>query len=177
MESVLKAKIDLVQFKLNRIKNLTRTPNSPIAQLQINSPLELPPEWTKQTNTCALVSVNRFSTEWTKIETRVSSTMPRVLIHKILRVQNIWLWNRYYRECMAIKTKNAGKLNEHLLFHGTRNTDPVEIYNGEYGFDMRFSRKGLWGRALYFAEDAEYSNAYAYSLGNKKHFFLAKVVS
>ena len=40
------------------------------------------------------------------------------------------------------------------MFHGTAQTPPHMIYNGQEGFDMRFCNKGMWGIASYFAEQA-----------------------
>ena len=51
------------------------------------------------------------------------------------------------------------------LYHGTRETNPSLIYNSEEGFDMRYSREGLWGIAVYFAENSSYSNAYSFKSG------------
>ena len=34
---------------------------------------------------------------------------------------------------------------EKFLYHGTTITDPKQIYEGKEGFDMRFSKGGLWG--------------------------------
>ena len=31
------------------------------------------------------------------------------------------------------------------LYHGTRMTPPKNIYDGEEGFDMKYSNMGLWG--------------------------------
>ena len=33
------------------------------------------------------------------------------------------------------------------LFHGTGRTEPSVIYNGDIGFDMRYSDKGMWGES------------------------------
>ena len=38
-----------------------------------------------------------------------------------------------------------------MLFHGSRITSPELIFLSEEGFDIRFSKVGYWGRALYFA--------------------------
>lgn len=63
-----------------------------------------------------------------------------------------------------------------FLYHGTRDTDPMMIYNSEEGFDMRFSRPGMWGQAVYFAKNSRYSNNYAHLLpNNHKQMFYAKV--
>ena len=51
-----------------------------------------------------------------------------------------------------------------LLFHGTKNTKPEEIYLGEEGFDFRFSRPGFFGQGIYFAEDPAYSHTYNYQV-------------
>ena len=50
------------------------------------------------------------------------------------------------------------------LFHGTLNTDPMQIYNSEDGLDFRFSREGLMGQGTYFAEDPAYSHLYSYKI-------------
>jgi hypothetical protein len=38
------------------------------------------------------------------------------------------------------------------------------IYEGEVGFDTRFSKAGMWGIAIYFAKNAKYSNDYCHTL-------------
>ena len=50
------------------------------------------------------------------------------------------------------------------LYHGTRTTDPKQIYQAEEGFDTRFSNEGMWGIAAYFAANSMYSDYYAYTL-------------
>ena len=49
-----------------------------------------------------------------------------------------------------------------MLYHGTRVTDPKSIYEGEEGFDIRFSRAGMWGEAAYFAVNSSYSDIFSY---------------
>ena len=74
--------------------------------------------------------------------------------------------------------KNNGTINEKLLFHSTRETDPKLIFKGEVGFDMRFSKQGRWGFANYFAEDAEYSHQFAHETsGGMKQILLASVLT
>ena len=51
------------------------------------------------------------------------------------------------------------------LFHGSRDTAPNLIYETETGFDPRFSNSGMYGRGIYFADNANYSSAYAHSAG------------
>ena len=67
-------------------------------------------------------------------------------------------------------------MQEMQLYHGTRATDPLLIYDGEEGFDMRFSANGMWGQAVYFAVNSSYSNSYAFNAPNgSKQMFYAKV--
>lgn len=53
------------------------------------------------------------------------------------------------------------------------------IYDSEEGFDMRFSRDGMWGRANYFADKSIYSNKYAYKgegMITSRQMFMATVI-
>ena len=58
---------------------------------------------------------------------------------------------------------------EKAVWHGTAKSDPKLIYEDEQdGFDMTFSNSGMWGRGLYFAENASYSVGLRYS-GDYSH--------
>ncbi len=50
-----------------------------------------------------------------------------------------------------------------LLFHGSRKTNPKEIYSSEYGLDFRFSRDGMYGNGIYFSNNSDYSNDYRHN--------------
>jgi hypothetical protein len=70
------------------------------------------------------------------------------------------------------------KIVKHL-FHGTSATDPSLIYKSESGLDMRFSKPGMYGKGIYFAENSSYSDGYAYFKNNssgQKQMFLALVL-
>ena len=50
-----------------------------------------------------------------------------------------------------------------VLYHGTRKSNPVDIVTSEWGLDMRYANeKGHYGAGIYFADNASYSNRYAY---------------
>lgn len=66
---------------------------------------------------------------------------------------------------------------ERTLFHGTRQTNPKEIYEGDSSFDMRHSSDGLWGRGNYFAVNASLSDAYAHNVHGVKKLLLARVLT
>ena len=141
--------------------------------------IEIPKEWEPQTNNTAIKNVSISSPEWKHVAQLVKDTLPQVDVMKIERIQNRHLWDKYSFQARRMKEKNNGTINEKELFHGTRGTSPEKIYAGEEeGFDMRFSRSGMWGQGNYFAEKASYSDTYAYQYPNgTKQFFLAKVLT
>lgn len=115
--------------------------------------------------------------EYDRICDQFHLTLPNSTVIKIYRVQNKFLWKKY-RECSEdMKKLNDGILNEKLLFHGTRETPPEDIYKSYAGFDMRFSREGLWGRGNYFAENASYSDGFTHKNGAMKEMFAASVLT
>jgi len=145
------------------------------------SNVKFPPEWETSDNSpnVEIVEVKSTSQEWRRVSQLVLSTLPQVNVLKIERVQNRWLWEKYFLNCKRMKDKNKGVINEKELFHGTSGTSPDKVYaDEEEGFDMRFSRQGMWGQGNYFAEKAEYSDNYAYQ-GHRglKQLFLAKVLT
>ena len=89
--------------------------------------------------------------------------MPNATIMSIEQIQNHELWMKYSNTAQQIRDEPQN-CREKLLFHGTRDTDPKEIYKGDSSFDMRFSRQGHWGKGNYFAVNASYSDAYAHSV-------------
>ena len=50
------------------------------------------------------------------------------------------------------------------------------ILSSEEGFDKTFCSGGMWGKGLYFAENASYSNNYAFKGNNSLTFFLAEFI-
>ena len=89
--------------------------------------------------------------------------MPHIKLLKIELIMNKCIWKTYSSELENMTEKNNGiKPIEQYLFHGTSKTAPEMIYAQDEGFDVRFSSKGLWGEAIYFAKNASYSNCYSY---------------
>ena len=119
------------------------------------------------------------SDEYRKVETKFKESLPDFAIVSIKRVQNRWLWMRYSQAKTQLAKKNAGAVNEMELFHGAKETSSDYICASEEGFDMRFSRQGLWGQANYFAVKAFYSHHYAYTRkeNSTKEIILANVLT
>ena len=127
---------------------------------------------------CLVVDLEPNSTDYCQVELKFRESLPDFPILSIKRVQNCWLWVRYAQAKTQLQSKGA--VNEMELFHGSRTTPSDNICSSEEGFDMRFSRQGLWGQANYFAVKAYYSHHYAYLLNRKtctKEIILAKVLT
>ena len=122
-----------------------------------------PTEWEPQSDAIELMNVSKGSSEWNRILNRMQETLPTVRLSSIHRIQNEHLWEKYCQHKERMGRKGRERVNEKELFHGTSNTPPEDIYKSEEGFDMRFSRPGMWGQGNYFAESARYSaSGYSY---------------
>ncbi len=139
--------------------------------------LPTPSNWEPQSDKFALKEVARSSEEWKNVEQQFHKTLPGTRIVTIKRIQNKWLWDRYSFAKQRMSERNAGRVNEQMLFHGTRGTAPEKIYKSEQGFDFRFSSNGMWGTGTYFAVNASYSYNYSYSAGQYKEMLLASVLT
>ena len=93
----------------------------------------------------------------------LKQTIPNAKAKKVQILQNFHLWKAYQLECLKLYDKLKKKPETQLLWHGTRGTDPKLIYDGEVGFDIRFSAAGMWGIAIYFAKNASYSLGYSWT--------------
>ena len=138
--------------------------------------IEIPPEWQPQTQTSEVFPVARGSAEWNRVEQKFKATLASNII-QITRIQNTWVWENYSTHKKRMHIKNNGRVNEKELFHGTRGNDPKVIYEGEDGFDMRYSASGMWGQGNYFAVNASYSNSYAHTSFGYKEMFLVRVLT
>jgi hypothetical protein len=142
-----------------------------------------PKEWIQwQSITCHLYTINSSSDEYIRIEDSIKKTLPNAKINSIMRIQNLFHYRKYYLETLKILA-NCGLKYEDLdivekfLFHGTGNTPPNAIIPGGDGFDTRLSGDyNLWGPASYFAEDASYSDIFAYHAAGIRHLFVASVL-
>ena len=124
-----------------------------------------------------IVDLRATSSEFVNVSKKIKRTLPNVYILKVQRVQNKWLWDRYVQTKDRLHKKNAGKINELSLFHGSRVVPPEKICSSEEGFDTRFSQEGMWGQASYFATKASYSDTYAYFSNGVNEMILALVLT
>ena len=69
-------------------------------------------------------------------------------------------------------------LGEMLLFYGTRQNNPRRIYEDGTGFNInKFSQPGLWGRGIYFAVNASYSDESAFVNGTTCQLLAVNVLT
>ena len=138
---------------------------------------EFPVWWDNMSKTdfVKVIPLSSSSAECGKVCQEFQATMPDACVVKVQRVQNKELWSRYMQCMSRMQEKNA--VNEKFLFHGTRGEPAEKICRSEEGFDMRFSREGMWGQANYFAVKASYSHGFAHNGANGYEMILAKVLT
>ncbi|KAM8953558.1 protein mono-ADP-ribosyltransferase TIPARP [Pelodytes ibericus] len=120
-----------------------------------------------------------YRTVYTLFHKTVPETKFRIL--KIIRVQNLFLWEKYKRkkEFMARKMTGLDKImNERHLFHGTSQ----DVVDGicKHNFDPRVCGKHatMFGQGSYFARKASYSHNFSKRSTKGVHYmFLAKVLT
>ena len=115
------------------------------------------------------------SDEYERVSNQFLLTLPRAHILRVERVQNKHLWKRYC-DCSVRMSAYMSYVRDELLFHGTCGNNPEGIYRGTDSFDLRCSARGMWGRGVYFAVNASYSNSYAHHCGNNVQKMFAAFV-
>ena len=146
-----------------------------------SSTADIPQEWEPQTKACEIRIVPKGNREWNGVLDLMKKTIPLVQITKLERIQNQDLWEKFSLERKQMKKRNSGELNEKLLFHGSRKTDPHSIASSLKGIDFRYSSRArnlMWGTGAYFAVNASYSDNYAHSAeGGLKKLILVRVLT
>ena len=145
-------------------------------------PVSLPQGWTiPQSHTCQLFPVLPASQEYLDLEAKLHATLPNATITSIQRIQNLLVHQKYSAELLRITSECAKEDEdppqiEHLLFHGTKNLHPGTLICSQEGFDPRMAgSQNMWGPGAYFAEDASYSDMYAYRQGAERQLLVASV--
>jgi len=154
-----------IQWDLNekvlRIRGNRKTINNMRLEIQKLDEMDLedaiiPENWDPQVENLKEVDLSPQSLEFADVSKAFKITCSQYEIFKVIRIQNKKLWENYIFEKKRLKFK--GDCTEKMLFHGTRNNDPIKIYSGiEEGFDVRLANHGAVGKGIYFAEMASYS--------------------
>jgi O-acetyl-ADP-ribose deacetylase (regulator of RNase III) len=96
-------------------------------------------------------------------------------VTKIERVENPELYREYVtkRRLITAQLKEAGIADggrTELVVHGTRTTSPAAVCGDINGLSPNYCERGMYGRAVYLAENTAYSDVgYAHDLGNGLH--------
>ena len=128
---------------------------------------------------CQIFYVDPVSREFDKMKSQFQKSLPSAHVYHIQRIQNTLLWRKYMRKKRDLENdptlRNSG---EKMLFHGTSNTKPEQIYEGDSGFDMRYSCDGMWGRGNYFAVKSAHSLHYSHKTrGGYQQLLVARVLT
>ena len=152
-----------------------------IVSLCVAKSLAIPRQWKpKQASDVVTIPVPVKDEEWQELETLIWESLPSVKLAEVLRIQNLTLWRRYSFFRSLMSRKNQGQVNEKLLFHGTRHTDPQTIISSDKGFDFRYgSDDSFWGKGTYFAVKASYCDSrFVYKTKDgMKQVFVARVLT
>lgn len=96
------------------------------------------------------------------------TTFGKMANKKILKLEKIYnpcIFEKFTGELKRTFKKHPEK-NQwdmvKLLFHGSGQTPPMDIYDSEYGLDNRYAKDGLYGKGIYFADNIHYSDGYAH---------------
>lgn len=140
--------------------------------------IALPEEWEHQDTDLklCLLDISANEEEFAKIASLFWQSLPDLEIRTIERIQNRVLWKKYSTKSKSMHEDNI-PCRERILFHGTRQTSPKEIYEGDSSFDMRHSRDGSWGKGNYFAVNASLADGYAHRIHGVKKMLLARVLT
>ncbi|CAL1529282.1 unnamed protein product [Lymnaea stagnalis] len=120
----------------------------------------------------SLVSLN--GREGRAIISLFIQTSPDLWITKIIRLQNMKLWEKYVlKRKHMVEEIGVSNVNERVLFHGT-NEKNISLISEE-GFDMRVetANGALFGKGTYFSTTSKYSQIYS---GSSNKMFMVRVL-
>ncbi|KAI2510261.1 hypothetical protein MHU86_4139 [Fragilaria crotonensis] len=142
---------------------------------------ETPDTWS--TSTDILIEVLPEDEQYWSVAKKLRQSMDDAWISKVWRVQNkpLWTYYSFHKNRLAMNSIDDTEL---AVWHGTSSLEPSIIYSDTQDeFMMQFSRKGLWGRGIYFATKSSYSHSYSYKPDEKvtlysdeREMFLAKLL-
>ncbi|CAN0224148.1 unnamed protein product [Bubo scandiacus] len=143
--------------------------------------IELPVQWEDmEKERIKLVNLNPSCQEYLDVQDKFKKTCHSLVIEKIERIQNPFLWQTYQIKKTSLCTKNTNQSNEKLLFHGTAASSLSTINYS--GFNRGFAGKNaaVIGNGTYFAVDASYSAQDTYSvpdMNGRRYMYLARVLT
>ncbi|XP_059210657.1 protein mono-ADP-ribosyltransferase PARP14-like [Centropristis striata] len=145
-----------------------------------NTALELPPQWEPmQDEVFKKVELQPNSRDYKTVAQGFLKTA-KYNIHKIERVQNLYLWHAYTVCKQRISAKNGpAELGEKFLYHGTNATSCNLIEKDRFDRNYAGTHAAAYGKGVYFAVNAKYS-ADRYSQPDASHMkrlYVARVLT
>ncbi|KAJ4441515.1 hypothetical protein ANN_11371 [Periplaneta americana] len=121
-----------------------------------------------------LVELSEYSSEYEEVKSKIKETS-RILIKKVVRVQNPYLWGCYQLKKAECTLRAPSSVEEKKLFHATAQ-DNIESIT-EDNLDWRRSWRTKYGEGVSFSPYARYANTYCnLSCGTRRAFILARVL-
>ncbi|XP_032438307.1 protein mono-ADP-ribosyltransferase PARP14-like [Xiphophorus hellerii] len=162
--------------KSYEMKNVATEPDSVASPLS----LELPPQWEPMNGQqFKKVELDPKSTEYQNVADNFHKTTS-YNIHKIERVQNVFLWHAFNICRRRILSKNGeADLGEKFLYHGTSAKSCDTIERDRFDRSYAGQHAAVFGKGVYFAVNAKYS-ATKYSLADEsglKRLYMARVIT
>ena len=130
-----------------------------------------------------LSNLSSYDSEWKFVNTRFKATLFSNTVISIKRIENNELYSSYCEtlaRSVKLKIKNGKKsaeTYERFLWHGTGKTDPHEIIDRRVAcLSILYANEScMWGKGIYFAENASYSNTYSFKRDNSRFLLFCKV--
>lgn len=128
---------------------------------------------------CVLLPVNSVTGEYKSVLDHLRATIPSAKIARLDRIQNVLLWDYYCTRKDRMRKVNGKEPAERAVWHGTRSHAPSLVYEDKQdGFMMQYCESGMWGKGIYFAENASYSDSYAHrNTSRQKVLMLTKLLT
>ncbi|XP_042257467.1 protein mono-ADP-ribosyltransferase PARP14-like [Thunnus maccoyii] len=151
-----------------------------VKRSETESNFELPQHWEPMhEEVFKKVELQPNSTEYQNIVKGFCKTT-QYNIHKIERVQNLYLWHAYAVCRQRIHTKNgAAHLGEKSLYHGSSAQSCNLIERDRFDRSFAGTHAAVFGKGVYFAVNADYS-ARGYSSADAaglKRLYVARVLT
>ena len=142
--------------------------------------------WDSDTSDFKLVILGSNEEEYKRVSDSFKKTLPNNTITSIKRIQNSELFLFYQEHVSKIKKmkERRGGMQltgnepfEKFLWHGTKNTNPMELVDRTTsGLSTQYASEScMWGKGVYFAENASYSINYSFSENNCRYMLYCKV--
>ena len=149
----------------------------PVAEAR---PGALPGTWTAQSamQNCDLKELTETDSELARVRSLLLKTIPNATIQQVHRIQNVSLWKSYCANVETMAHILKRRPAQRQVWHGTGTVDPAKIYkDAQDGFRVAMSGdRNMWGRGIYFADKAKYSDGYAYKKGAVRTLLLVSLL-